>query len=297
MDEPATPAPVPVQIDFRLVREPVDIGIRRASVFLGLATNVATADPPLSHVLDDRVQYRFVPNEVPPATSAHFKEEFTYWVVGNTLRELVETFSAFLVRCRTTLHIMETKKINRPELAKLAAAIEEKNISQQYDEIREIAGLDPVYAEMFETFRQARNCLAHRRGVVARRDVNTDDEHLKLRWCFMGGFIRNADGTEQPIDNDTIGEGILVASEGSTVVARLTWKEKKFAIGSQIKLTRHDLGEICLGVHIAASHTIGKMHEYALAHGIPDANMEQVASAAAETPPTAEVPQSLDRDD
>lgn len=297
MSDIAALRPIQVQINFMSIRQPADIGVTRASVFLGLATNAAAVKPPLSHVLDDRVQYRFVPNEVPPATTAHFSEEFTYWVMGNALRELVDAFSTFLVRCRPVLRIIETKQINKQEIEQLEAVIEKKNISQQYEEIQELVGLEPIYAAMFETFRQARNCLAHRRGVVAQRDVNTDDGHLKLRWCFMGTFLRDPDGTEKPIDNDTIGEGVIAGGDGGNVVVHLTWKEKRFPVGSQIKLSRNDLGEICFGVYFATSHVIGKMHEFALAHEIPDANLEEAKEATAEAPLAAVVPESLDRED
>jgi hypothetical protein len=189
MIDASGPQPVHVQINFLQMREPADIGIRRASIFLGLATNAAATVPPLSHVLDDRVQYSFVPNEVPAETAAHFREEFTYWVIGNALRELIDAFSMFLVRCRPALHLMKRKNIDQNELIQVEASIEARNISQQYDEVKAIIGLDPSYLEMFETFRLARNCLAHRRGIVAvKRDVNTDHETFKLRCALWGCF-------------------------------------------------------------------------------------------------------------
>jgi hypothetical protein len=181
---------------------------------------------------------------------------------------------------------METKKLSRDELKQIASVIENKNISAQYQEMRELLDLDQSYAEMFETFRQARNCLAHRRGVVAKRDDNTGEELLKLSWCFIGTHIRLPDGTEQLIDNDALNEGVTV-EEGGQLIARLTWKEKKFAVGSQIKLTRHDLGEVCLGVHLATIHVLQKMVEFARAHGIPDVDLQEAEKATTETPPEA----------
>jgi hypothetical protein len=295
MSDAAASQPVHVQINFLQIREPADIGIRRASIFLGLATNAAATVPPLSHVLDDRVQYRFVTNEVSPETAAHFREEFTYWVMGNALRELVDAFSLFLIRCRPTLHLMETKNIDQNELIKVEASIEARNISQQYDEVKKLLGLDPSYLEMFETFRLARNCLAHRRGIVAaKRDVNTDYETFKLRWCFIGMFVQT-DGVERLIDADSIGEGIHV-EKGGTIVARLAWKEKEFPVGSQIRLSRHDLAEICLGVELATTHVMQKMHEFASAQGIRDADKE-AAQSATEAPQHIDGLNSLERQD
>jgi hypothetical protein len=217
--------------------------------------------------------------------------------MGNALNELVVAFSIFLTGCRPWLRIMETKQLNKNELEQLRATIEKKSIRQQYEEIRELIGLDPVYAEMFETFRKARNCLAHRRGVVTQRDVNTDDGHFKLRWCFFGSFLRSPDGTEQLIDNETIAKGVVAGPDGGEIVMHLTWKEKMFPVGTQIRLTRHDLGEICFGVHLATTHVINKMNEFARAHGIPDADLENSEQATAELPPAAEVPKDLDRED
>ena len=55
MTDTAAPASTRVHINLMDIRRPADIGIVRASVFLGLAANVAAAVPPISHVLDDRV--------------------------------------------------------------------------------------------------------------------------------------------------------------------------------------------------------------------------------------------------
>jgi hypothetical protein len=110
----------------------------------------------------------------------------------------------------------------------------------------------------------------------------------------MGTFLRHQDGTEQMLDFHTLGEG--VTTEGGKIVIRHTWKEKTFPIGSQIKLTRHDLGEICFAFHLAASHVVTKMHEFALAQGIPDANLEETKDATSESPPES-APQNIDRED
>jgi hypothetical protein len=295
MSDTAAPQPIHVKINFLKIREPADIGIRRSSIFLGLATNAAAAVPPLSHVLDDRVQYRFVPNEVSPETAAHFREEFNCWVIGNALRELIDAFSLFLIGCRPVLHLMETKNFDQEELMKVEASIEARNISQQYDEVKKLLGLDTSYLEMFETFRLARNCLAHRRGIVAaNRDVNTDHETFKLRWCFIGMFLQT-DGTEQLIDADNIGEGIHV-EKGGTIVARLAWKEKEFAVGSQIRLSRHDLAEICMGVQLAITHVMQKMREFGSAQGIPESDNES-ARAATEVPQRPSAAEGLERQD
>ena len=143
---------------------------------------------------------------------------------------------------------------------------------------------------MFETFRQARNCLAHRRGIVAERDVNSDDENFKLRWCSMGAFLENSDGKERLLDNDALKAGNATIDAGGLIAIRLHWKELRFSVGSQIKLSRHDLSEICFGVFLATNHVIRKIHEFALANGIPDRNLSDAAEAMADLPSIVETP-------
>lgn len=287
--------PIELRIDFSSMRKPADVGINRAMIFLGLVTNAMAIRPPVSHVLDDKVQYRLVPNEVPVETSDRFCEEFSYWVIGNALRELVESFSAFLVRCRPFTTLMETKRLQPDELRVISARIEMLNVRRQYQQMQEIIGLDVAYGEMFESFRQARNCLAHRRGVVSERDLN-GEQYFRLRWCFLGLFLEDQDGTQRQIDNSTIGDGMETGPGGAKVIVRLTWRERQFARGDQIKLSRHDLSEICFGVHLATNHVIEKMHSFARVHGIPDANLDKAAEATSQSGSEA-IPENLDRDD
>ena len=57
-----------------------------------------------------------------------------------------------------------------------------------------------------------------------------------------------------------------------------------------------DLSEICLGAYIATSHVIVKMHEYAQAQGIPDAEVQKVDQATLESPDGKSL-ENLDRED
>jgi hypothetical protein len=110
----------------------------------------------------------------------------------------------------------------------------------------------------------------------------------------MGMFLQ-ADGTERLIDANNIGEGIHVEN-GGLIVARLAWKEKEFAVGSQIRLTRHDLAEICMGVQLATTHVMQKMREFGLAQGIPESDNE-TAKAATKAPQGLDGLKNLDRQD
>ena len=70
-------------------------GVRRATVFLGLRLNAAL-DPEFNkYQLTKIAKIQLLPPDVDAQTLTHFKDEFKTWIVGNGLRELIETFSFF----------------------------------------------------------------------------------------------------------------------------------------------------------------------------------------------------------
>ncbi|MES0122168.1 hypothetical protein NKL05_08550 [Mesorhizobium sp. C420B] len=258
-----------VRIDFARLRRPADLGVRRASVFLALGSNAANHIPSLPHQLDDRMSYHLVPSEISDETRRQFNENFEAWIIGNALRDLVDAFTIFLKHCFPIQHMMATHSYIPTDLRALAAEVEMLSISAQYSRLRELIGLDQRYWEMFESFRKARNCLSHRMGLVSRKDVSPENNRLLIRWSFLGVFMRHPDGTEQPIDHEAIEAGhVATGHEGAMIIMRLTWKERSFAVGTNIRLTRHELSEICFAVHMATDHVIAKLNEFSIAQGI-----------------------------
>ena len=264
-------APIAIEVNFDRLRSLANRGVRRASIFMGIGTNAVRMAPPISHVLDGRAQYRFVPDEVPDETRQHFGEEFQGWIISNGLRELIDTYSLFLTECFVVTELIENGPMTAAELHKKRARFEKLNISDEFSQMTKALDLNLEYLEMFETFRLARNCLSHRLGIITPpMDVNTDDGRFVLRWRFLATIAVEQDGTETVLSGAALESVPIDFTNGATVKLAPTMREKKFAVGSPIKLDRHDLGEICWAVYVAAEHVLKQLHIFTQDHGLAE---------------------------
>ena len=183
------PQIINLNLDYNQLRETGLVWARRASIFLGLGSNAAKASPPLSHVMDSRVQYILVPPDPAPELKEKFLEEFEVWVIANGLRELVEGYSTFLRNAHSAAFIVSSPggKVSYGDHQSASAAFERRNVAEQSTELCQMLGIENAYEKMFESFRRARNCLAHRNGVVGPVDVGSvEGDSLEIRWRFPG---------------------------------------------------------------------------------------------------------------
>lgn len=247
---------VNLNVDFDKLREKSTIWIRRASVFLGLASNAASADPPISHVLDDRARNIFVPDNPSDEAKATFLEEFEIWAVANALRDLIEGHSSFLRSAHYIAEIVIANGIEKSILDARCSAFERQNIIYQRRNLTKLLNIHDDFDAMFASFVMARNCLAHRNGVVSDKDKNTKDG-LEINWRFLGLKIPDKNGEYRYLDLNE-GEEYFVKS-GTKVQFGPVVKSKTFALNEQIRLNRHDLVEMLLGFHIAAEVVIGEL--------------------------------------
>ncbi len=255
------------KIDFTKLKGVAELGVKRASVFMGLGTNAAMVSPPISHILSDNVQFHFVPSDPSDETKRHYLEEFESWTIGNCLRDLADNFSMFLTEAFFIYHVLQTMTYSEHEDLKAKRAFEKLNVSAQYKRLALDLGLDPGLGEMFETFRLARNCLSHRMGSVTAEDA--PDGKLRIRWCMIAASIVSEDGQSVLMDNDTIGTEKSFGAQNASIRLGMHWKERAFPVGAVIRLSRHDLSEMCMGVTLVTEHVVQKLVEYTRAKGVP----------------------------
>lgn len=269
-----------VKVDYDKIREIAALGVRRASVFMGIGTNVGKIYPPVSHQLDDRAQYIFVASNVPEKDRRAFIDEFQNWIIANGLRELVETYSVFLTASYQTYLLVESGGIAVAELAKKTSEFERDNVSVQLETLTKSLGVKNTYGDMFDSLRQARNCLSHRMGVVSPKDVNTNDGQFLLRWHYQALFAIEESGKETLLDlNRTSEDGITLETPGK-IVMRPHVKEKATPLGSPIRLDRHELSEICWAVQVAGDYIHLANMEFAKSKGVnilPKENQQPAA--------------------
>jgi hypothetical protein len=272
---------VGVGVDFNKLREQSNLWIRRASIFMGIGANAAQIEPPVSHVLFDRAQYHFTAMTPTPEQARHFVDEFEVWVVANGLRELVEGHATFLDAVFDPFQLITKGTIRVAELQTLHAKFELNNVFEKRAQLFAALGITDHFEPMFTSLQVARNCLAHRNGIVGPRDVNTVEGQFELRWRFSGLKIRG-----QFVDLNAVPEGVRVEA-GEAVQFGPVEKSRRFAVGSQLRLTRHELSEICFGFQIAAESVleplIGILREKGLLPPAAAAPEPQIVTAEQDT--------------
>jgi hypothetical protein len=198
-----------------------------------------TFDPPISHALSHSERVILVPDEVSPETSRHFAEEFGAWIVGNGLRELIETLSIFLTR----LHTASALIARRIEIVKEEARFEMKSIREQLAAVCELLGVVNSYTSIVESWRKARTCLAHRLGVVAQTDGDENANVLTVRWRGLQLRAVEPDGKVTVLNLNTAGNPYF--EHGASIEISVLGKSVEFELGQPIRLTGHQLSEIC----------------------------------------------------
>ena len=83
-------------INFSHLKEISLLGIRRATVFLGLGLNAAKREDFSDYQLPGDVPIRFVSDNLPADKVMEFKDAFAKWIISCGLRELMETFAVYL---------------------------------------------------------------------------------------------------------------------------------------------------------------------------------------------------------
>ncbi|MER9776553.1 hypothetical protein [Mesorhizobium sp. M0220] len=268
MSDSEAPRPkMQFKIDFTKLKGIAELGVKRASVFMGLGTNAAMVSPPISHVLADNVQFHFVPSDPSDEMKLHYLEEFERWTIGNCLRDLADNFSMFLTEAFFIYHLLQTMTYSELEDLGAKRAFEKLNVSAQYKRLTPDLCLDPGLGEMFETFRRARNCLSHRMGNVTAEDA--PEGELRIRWCMIGASVVSDDGQSLLMDNDTMGTEQSFVVRNALIKVGMHWKERAFPLGTVIRLSRHDLSEMCMGVTLVTEHVMQKLIEYTRAKGVP----------------------------
>ncbi|MDP2744700.1 MAG: hypothetical protein Q8P00_06525 [Dehalococcoidia bacterium] len=85
-----------VNINLPAIKNIAVKGIRRTAVFMGLGINAANNPDFRQYELAKITSLEFIEPISDEKTLTNFKTEFGRWVIGNGLRELIETFCVFL---------------------------------------------------------------------------------------------------------------------------------------------------------------------------------------------------------
>lgn len=107
----------------------------------------------------------------------HLHVDFQVWAAASVLRDLIESFSIMFYE------VYERAAVNNPsgKFSTTPAIFERRGLEIQLGVLTTDFGIDSAWVSRLTGYNRARNCLAHRAGIVGKSDV-TDDDELVVRW-------------------------------------------------------------------------------------------------------------------
>jgi len=147
-------------------------------------------------------------------------------------------------------------------LRRLRKEASTKNFPQLLEAVN--AGLtSPVVFEAeFQSIQKVRNCLEHRGGVVAEKDVDAATNTLALTFPRIKIFYQNGDSEVE------IGPGVVIdthsddnpfGKEEVEILMRRVTRLKEYALGERVVIEPRDFFEIALACHLFASDVAAKL--------------------------------------
>ena len=175
--------------------------------------------------------------------------EFQAWAAVTVLRDLVEAFSIFLME---TYREAVSSNLNRT-FAVTAEQFERRGIEDQLSVLSSSFAIDPIWTSRLTGYNRARNCLAHRAGLVDQRDA-TDDDQLVVRWLVPSAELTAGEPTPHvPVDGPFAS---LVRGEhisGGAARIALKDREKRAAVGKKLSFKPDEILEICSTFQLASA--------------------------------------------
>lgn len=257
-----------LRIDFDELSNLAHVGPRRASAFLKMGLH-SCENPPDDFVLQGGIAYRFLPDKTPELVE-HIKAEFSAWIVGSGLKELDHCFSLFLDKVWFATRVIRLHGATVPSHLRIGDNFaDETNAARKLQRINtEIdSGVD---LEAFDSLSLARNALTHGAGIVAARHTNRE-RALEIIWIAPELVVQDGDDEivyrAEPADMHQV-----KSPDGAQIIIRFSRHSVIFQEGERIRLTAHNLAEICAFYQSTGSRILEKLRERIFAAGIkPDA--------------------------
>lgn len=173
--------------------------------------------------------------------------DFKQWVVAAGLRDGIEAVGYFLEEVRKVCaawsfsgrpSILGEEWISKME--REPKKFHRLGLPDKMEFLRKDYGADaflPDSADEVLSINDARNCLVHRRGIVADRDLNMPDG-LLVRWRKVELVVRGPGGERVIVPPATINAGeALAGREGKA--------SKLFRLGESVSFSPQEFAEMC----------------------------------------------------
>ncbi|OPY65908.1 MAG: hypothetical protein A4E63_02767 [Syntrophorhabdus sp. PtaU1.Bin050] len=255
-------------INIDKIREIALLGIRRTAAFLGLGVNAARNKQFTHYHLSSLSSFQVIPDNLDDKSVAHMKEEFENWIISNGLRELIEGFGLFLDEIHRSCLLMATHKklMTTDEANTYGPTFKRKGVEGKLSALRTRFSVLSDKEKYFESINQARNCITHRRGIVGSEDLK-GRERFCLTWLGFDIYAETPTGERHSLTPPLPKEG-LPLKDGGNIVLHFVDRIVEYKLGDNIRISPHELGDICFLVNIATEEIVKSTFEYAKSIGV-----------------------------
>jgi hypothetical protein len=175
--------------------------------------------------------------------------EYQCWVARCVLRDLVESFSIFMV------DVYRTALANSSGgMSTSIVEFEKMGVERQSQVFKNDFNIDNRWLVMFDGFNRARNCLAHRQGVVSSKDAS-ENGALVMTWLKINWLVAERAPTEF-VEASGPYRGLIQGRQetGSFAVdIQVESVEKRVAIGTILVFGPDEILQICMTFQTLAS--------------------------------------------
>lgn len=244
-------------IDLNRVYREALTGIHRAYVFMRFGNRGLSIAGFEETAFPGNMQILVVPEPMSEAVLNDYIGQFKAWIVGNGLRELVETFSHFL----DEIYRIGLDLTTPDDGAKRLKGFQEASLRSKVQRLRDEFQIEGVFARHFESFTAARNALTHGSGMVRQRDC-ADNGELAITWRGIENSFVADDGTRYRIGDEPKGTPLREPIELERPI-----RERRWRVGEKVELSARDLTEICFMANYEAVDVTDALREFAQKHG------------------------------
>jgi len=226
------------------------------------------------HVTEERYESHlgfmsFQPANDRRLTYGDARDRSKQWLLGSFLTDSVNATGNFLDECRRVCALYRLGAKGK------AAGQEFKDIFERdwksfhrlgfpdkFTHLRNEFGVETLFEKHFLSLNQARNCLVHRRGIVAQRDTNEEGK-LRITWRIMELVATPPDDGDEVII-----EGQTQVDAGWTVSIRFRDRERSFNVGERVELAVPELYQSISTLHAFACNLVKSIEAYGASLGL-----------------------------
>jgi hypothetical protein len=213
----------------------------------------------------------FFPPDLPDDRIDTFKQEFSVWIAGAGLREMLEHFALYLDNLHNyCLLIQQVKgKLGQRDPEKEQRSFNRNgSISEKLRLLSDRFSASPQESKSISQLYTARNCLTHDLGIVMAKHCDLNGV-FTLTWTAFDALAIGEESGNESLLADLI-TSAEPTKEETRIELRTVKRSRELRPGDKLRFSQQDLWELCYFFNaIAIPSSLGSFRAFLAAHGVP----------------------------